>query len=448
MENVLIKKYWRSDTLWTIPFIYKSPLRHIALYFDTRALMKSQYAPREAIRRIQDEQMARLFKRTRSVPFWKALFESHSIDTLSPVRQILAQLPVTGKSSLTLFPLKHVADISQLPRSEEDHTSGSTGRPLHFNQDWRSVLRSCAVTERTFRTMTGGTRYPIVYMRTRERHGFTFYKHVWFYLRGYNSVQYRMDDFKALGQKFPGGFILYGYTSWVLELARWIEVWGIELPIKSVMVAGEHCTPLDREYMSRVFKAPVYSMYASREVGFLAYECEQHAMHVNEEWALIEIVDRDGLPVPDGEEGRIIVTTFDNYVMPFIRYEVGDIGSLSNVPCPCGRTLQTIAFKGRSIELIDVGDGRTVSLLDVAYVLGKDRRAVLQYQIIQTALRSFTIKIVPGPRYSDHRQFYLELLLIRLLHPSAVLRWEMAEAIPEALSGKAVYFIRDFEKTA
>ncbi len=448
MYAVLAKRWLRSDAIWTQPFVYKTFVKHIALFFDTWALMKSQYWSREKIEKLQDEQLTRLFKHAEAVPYWHELFQARGVDLSAPVRETLAKLPVSGKRELVQHTHAHITDADSVPYSHKDHTSGSTGRPFHFNQDWRGELRSCAVTERTFRTMTGGVRYPIVYMRTRERHGFTFYKHVWFYLRGFNSVQYREDDFRKLGESLPGGFILYGYTSWVMELARRMEEWNMMLPIRAVMVAGEHCSEADREYMARIMGAPVTTMYASREVGFLGYECEEGAMHVNEEWALLEIVDREGNVLPEGEEGRILVTTFDNRVMPFIRYELGDIGSLSSAPCPCGRTLKTIQFKGRSIELIELEDDRVVSLLDVAYVLGKDRKAVLQYQIIQTAPLSFVIKVIPGITFTKDRQFYLEMLLVRLLHPKAQITWVQTDAIPEATSGKAVYFIKDFEYRA
>lgn len=445
MEVILLKKWWRADAIWTMPIVYKSFLRLIPLYFDTRALMKSQYWTRARLERLQEERLSELFRNASLVPYWRDTFSRLGIQKSMPPRHILANLPVTTKKGLSEHINTYTADERVFARSNKDHTSGSTGRPFHFYLDWRSSLRSYALTERIFRTAAHNRRYPIVYMRARERLGFSFYKHIWFFVRGYNSMHYRVEDLIALSRRLSRGFILYGYTSWVLEMTRQIEKAGAALPIKAVMVAGEHFRETDRDYIEHVTHAEVFSLYASREVGFLGFECEKHAMHVSEEWAYIEIVDQHDEPLPVGQEGRIVVTTFDNEVMPFIRYEIGDIGALSDTPCTCGRTLRTLRFKGRTMELIDVADGRTVSLMDISYILGRYRKAVLQFQIIQKSLLSFIVRVVPGPGFTPHKKFFLEMLLIRLLHPKTQITWDIVESIPEAKSGKAVYFIRDMQ---
>ena len=215
------------------------------------------------------------------------------------------------------------------------------------------------------------------------------------------------------------------------------------LPLKAVMVAGEHLSKQDHEYIEKSTMVPLYTLYASREVGFLGYECEWHAMHISEEWAYLEVVNEKGERLPFNQEGRIVVTTFDNRVMPFIRYELGDIGSISDVPCACGRTLRTLTFKGRTTELITLTDNRTVTLLDLAFVIGSYKNSIRQYQIIQTSPLTFTVRVIPLVRFDERRE-ELENMLVRMLHPRVQIQWEIVEHIPESQSGKAVYFIRDF----
>lgn len=441
VRSILLKRGVRSDTFWTSPVIYRSFLKIIPLFLDTYALMKSQYWSRERIEELQNERLRTLFKDAVRVPFWRDRLDAGVLEASLSPREMLARIPVASKRELTEKSADEIIDASLLKKSDSDHTSGSTGRPFHFYQDWYASLRSFAVTERIFRTT--GRRTPIVYMRARERNGFTFYRHLWFFIRGYNSIRYRMNDFQELGARFKNGFILYGYTSWVVELARQMEASGMELPIRAVMVAGEHLSASERVFIERVMKAELYTLYASREVGFLGFECERHNMHLSEEWALIEIVDEKGRALPHGCEGRIVVTTFDNRVMPFIRYEIGDVGVIRDTACACGRTLHTLDFKGRTSELIELEDNRVVSLLDIAYALGSYRDSVRQYQIIQTSPLVFVIRVVPGPSYHTGKE-YVEALLIRLLHPRAQIQWEVTEIIPEAQSGKAQYFIRDF----
>jgi len=444
-EMILRKRWLRSDDIWTRSFVYKSFLRHIPLFLDTYALMKSQYWPRERLARLQERRLHELFRDAQRVSFWKDMFLAAEVTDTMSAREVLARLPITSKKELNEAAEEDIQDASLIGKSDADHTSGSTGKPFHFYQDRHATMRSWAITERTFRTVAAGKRLPIVYMRRKERHGFTFYKHVWFYLDGFTAIRSRMEDFKRLGELLSDGFILYGYTSWVVELAQLMEAWGMKLPIKAVVVAGEHLNPADHEYIERIMDARLSELYASREVGFLGYECEEHRLHINEEWALIEIVDEEGVTLPPGKEGRIAVTALDNRVMPFIRYDIGDIGVISDTPCACGRTLRTLSFKGRVAELIELDEDHTVTLLDIAYGLGTYRDAIRQYQIVQTGKLAFTFRIISGPLFEEKKET-LEKLMKRLLHPDAQIRWEMVDEIPQAKSGKALYFIRDIAK--
>src|ERR1043166_1347412 len=164
-ESVLLKYGWRTDAFWTLPVVYKSFLKYIPLYFDTKALLKSQYWPRERIGKLQEERLRELFVYACRVPYWKKILEHASGEP----RVVLSALPITSKKELIAQSLETIADQSGIARSDEDSTSGSTGRPFHFYFDWHASLRSFAITERIFRTAGKGKRYPIVYMRARER---------------------------------------------------------------------------------------------------------------------------------------------------------------------------------------------------------------------------------------------------------------------------------------
>ena len=59
-ESILLKRGLRSDGIWTHPYMYKSFLKLIPLFFDTWALMRSQYWPRQRIERLIDERLKEL----------------------------------------------------------------------------------------------------------------------------------------------------------------------------------------------------------------------------------------------------------------------------------------------------------------------------------------------------------------------------------------------------
>src|SRR5690606_31527741 len=96
------------------------------------------------------------------------------------------------------------------------------------------------------------------------------------------------------------------------------------------------------------------------EVGAISAECPAGALHVHAEVVHVEIV-RDGEPAQDGEEGDILVTSLTNRAMPLVRCRVGDRGTLSHEPCPCGLPHPVLTrVVSRAADLYPAADGRLV----------------------------------------------------------------------------------------
>ena len=85
-------------------------------------------------------------------------------------------------------------------------------------------------------------------------------------------------------------------------------------------------------------------------------ECveERNGSHFNADHFLPEIVDPEtGEPLPEGEEGVLVLTTLTKEALPLVRYWTGDITSLSSEPCSCGRTLVRMGLiKGRAADML------------------------------------------------------------------------------------------------
>jgi phenylacetate-CoA ligase len=95
--------------------------------------------------------------------------------------------------------------------------------------------------------------------------------------------------------------------------------------------------------------------YATAELGVIAYESEaREGMIVNEN-VIMEIVrPGTGDPVPEGEVGEVVVTSF-NLDFPMIRLGTGDLSALIPAPSPCGRTNMRIkGWMGRADQTAKV----------------------------------------------------------------------------------------------
>jgi phenylacetate-CoA ligase len=91
----------------------------------------------------------------------------------------------------------------------------------------------------------------------------------------------------------------------------------------------------------------VINAYAATETATIASMCSHGSMHVYEDFLVVEPVDSDYRPVPDGEVAdRLLVTVLFSRTLPLIRYELTDSVCLSTTPCSCGspfKVLESVA---------------------------------------------------------------------------------------------------------
>ena len=104
------------------------------------------------------------------------------------------------------------------------------------------------------------------------------------------------------------------------------------MDLKGIVTTGECLSANDRRLIGGAIGAPVYDRYGLVEVaGYVAQECERHTgLHVNGGLAFVEVL-KDGEACGPGEKGRLVVTNLHNYVMPFIRYDTGDLATVGRV---------------------------------------------------------------------------------------------------------------------
>jgi phenylacetate-CoA ligase len=239
--------------------------------------------------------------------------------------------------------------------------------------------------------------------------------------------------------------MLEGQVAPLFEVAELVAAAGISFPpLRAVGVTASQLMPSVRARLEEVFGAPVYDQYRCAEVPFLAGECgQQNGLHIFSDYRFIEIVDEAGRPVPDGEEGEVVVTDLSNRVFPVIRYKLGDRARLRTEACPCGITLPLMGSPaGRANEVLRLPDHKTlVSGLNNAFWDRPD--AARQYQIHQRADYSIVLRVIPGEAL-DYRVVtdqVAEMIRTRCKNQVPV-SIEYVERI-EAVNGKFSYVISD-----
>lgn len=229
-----------------------------------------------------------------------------------------------------------------------------------------------------------------------------------------------------------------GYTNPLYNLALFIgDNSRIKFTPKGIICAAEKVHPYQREAIERVFGAKVFNTYGSREFMLIAAECEKHeGLHISAENLIVEIIKDDGTPAKEGETGRIIVTDLHNYGMPFIRYEIGDLGVATTKTCSCGRGLPMIAdVVGRSLDVIRTPEGKIVPGEFFPHLI-KDFTDVARFQVIQEKLDLLIIKLVPTTELSDNTKKRIDSEVRKVTGPTIDINYEIVSDIALTATGK------------
>lgn len=285
-------------------------------------------------------------------------------------------------------------------------SGGSTGEPIRLIQDQAFWDRISAIQLLSFRWAGREIGDPAVWVWGSERDilaATTGWKMRIIrslandtLLNAFRMTPEQMRSFlRTLNTRRPR--LIIAYAQALYELARFALREGISVtPQHAVMTSAGTLYPFMRETIEDVFACKVFDRYGSREVGDIACECEAHSgLHVFPWGSYVEIVDDSGIPVPDGSEGNIVVTSLNNYAMPLIRYAIGDRGIRSDRrECRCGRRgiiLEKIV--GRSVDTFRKEDG---TLVDGEYFthLLYFRDWVVKFQIVQKGYRHILYRIV------------------------------------------------------
>ena len=179
------------------------------------------------------------------------------------------------------------------------------------------------------------------------------------------------------------------------EIARHIEENGIKnITPQKILCTNEVLDSKARELIERTFNIKVFESYGCTEIPHIAWECKYHTgLHINMDNVLVEIL-KDGIECASHEIGHIVVTAFNNKVLPLIRYDLGDLGAFSGEVCPCGRQFPLLErIYGRTFDLLYLPNGKILHPWILINAL-KRILTIKQFQIIQEKEDFFKIKVV------------------------------------------------------
>lgn len=200
--------------------------------------------------------------------------------------------------------------------------------------------------------------------------------------------------------------ILAAYPSTALVLAAEREAGRLRASPREIWTGGETLDAAVRARLVRAFDAPVHDAYGCSECLALASSCRLGRLHLNADWAILESVDDDYRPVPDGTAGtRTLLTNLANLVQPVIRLDLGDQVTMDARPCACGRAGPTLTVRGRVDDTLRLRPGRSpvlVSPLALCTVL-EDDCGLYEFQVCQSGPEALELRVREGAAVDAQR---------------------------------------------
>ena len=119
--------------------------------------------------------------------------------------------------------------------------------------------------------------------------------------------------------------------------------------IKRALISGDACSETVMKEIEKILGTPLWPHYGSREMGLGgAICCQAHeGMHMRENHCIIEIIDKEGNVLPDGQWGELVITTIGMEAQPLIRYRTGDHTRIIPGKCICGSEIKRLDFVRR-----------------------------------------------------------------------------------------------------
>ena len=373
------------------------------------AYEKMDAAQREALR---ERRLRALVAHAReNSPFYKELYRDLPEDFR------LSDLPPTDKRTLMASWDDWVCDreltLAEVEKFMEDSgnigawlkgrylvftTSGSTGNPL------------VAVCDRTANSVMGGISARRSFARKEDMAAFIrrggksigVFADEGFYL-GNSSIRSRLRSMPWKKRQLAVSSALYPTARIVEQLNRFQPAMlggypsNLELLIDEakagrlrispvlIMTGGELLTDSLRERLAETFRCTVQTSYSCTEGGTVACECVHRHFHINDDWLIVEPVDAEGRPVPDGlRSDKLLLTNLYNYTQPYIRYEVTDRVILHREGCPCGNPSPWLELEGRTDDVTSfTADGREIRIAPLPiYAVLKEVHGLRRFQAL------------------------------------------------------------------
>ena len=363
-------------------------------------------------------------------------------------------LPIMTKKDFQKPLAQRLSDGYMIKNVYVNKTSGSSGDPFVFAKDkfchaltWANIINRFGWFGIDFNTSLQARFYgiPLDFIgNTKER------------IKDFLSNRYRftiVDLSDIILEKVLKTFqskqfnYINGYTSSIVLFARFLKKKNVVLntvcpTLKCCVVTSEMLFEDDKILMEKYFGVPVINEYGASELDLIAFQNPAGEWQVNSETLFVEILDENNNVLPNGKEGRVVITSLYNKAHPFIRYDIGDVGILDEKSTFKKPVLKKLI--GRTNDIAILPSGKKSPGLTFYYVtksIIEDDGNVNEFVIKQTKIDTFDIEYVSQIALTTAQIQHIEKAITTYLETGLTFTFTRKEKLERSKSGKLKQFV-------
>ena len=326
-------------------------------------------------------------------------------------------------------------------------TSGSSGHPFHFAKNKHSHAMDWAIQKHRYGLygLSFKSKQARFFGIPKSINGFLFEKAKDHVMNRSRFSVFDLSNCKLEGflRRFRGNNFdyIYGYTHSLVLFAQFVHDQGLKLvevcpSLKVCLTTSEMCTPDDRTVMEQGFGVPVVNEYGTSETGILGFEFPDGSWRLSEETIYAETT----------ATGEILVTSLFNKAFPIIRYNIGDIGKISDTRID-GKYRQLLLLTGRTNDVITLPSGRKAAGLTFYYISKRilEKSGVLrEFVVRQRALDTFEFELVADRDLTEGEERMMRREVEYYLEDGLRVEFRRVSRIERPASGKLKHFYAEF----
>jgi len=296
------------------------------------------------------------------VPFYKELYNDKRINPYNDIR--INDLPIIKKEDIVRCPERLISDEYKIDDLLKSHTSGTTGLQLFsYNTKEEQLKRAMLIwseREKNCHNIMRKKKAIFHDIRELENKPIQIINDMLYLSTMYLNIE-RFDQYYDALNEYQPKFIrccpsaFYEFVRYMKQSSK-----KMKYKIDYIEMANEYLAPGVYKELKDFFEDSfIINVYGASEFYPIANACTNNKLHESKDAVFIEVLNNDGQGY-----GHLVITSLINRAMPFIRYDIGDIGKLTGETCSCGKD-------GR---VLDLRSGRVYD-----YYMDGDRKITADY---------------------------------------------------------------------